>query len=211
VDGFNFQLDIILNHQGRESQDCLDQVGLWGFVLITLIEADRFATGGKLHLLGRGSWTIWEQRNWAGHMQAYTNSLVSAFDCSGRPACGLHEPGISRRQAGAERDLDCKRSMRPRQIFLWSRPASLLRVNSIFGAWSQPVSTWSPGCCLYRNVSGRERFSLLGQNLRAVDTSKEARQVGKLHHRWPHLSGDKVCTSPLQAGGGYTWPWIWYG
>jgi hypothetical protein len=38
---------------------------------------------------------------------------------------------------------------------------------------------------------------------RAVDTSKEASQVGKLHRRWPHLSGDKVCTSPLQAGGGY--------
>ena len=34
----------------------------------------------------------------------------------------------------------------------------------------------------------------------AVDTTKEAGQVGKLHHRWPHLSGNKVCTSLLQAG-----------
>jgi hypothetical protein len=34
--------------------------------------------------------------------------------------------------------------------------------------------------------------------------SKGASQVRKLHMRWPHLSGDKVCTSPLQAGGGYS-------
>jgi hypothetical protein len=36
--------------------------------------------------------------------------------------------------------------------------------------------------------------------------SKEASQVRKLHRRWPHLRGDKVCTSPLQAGGGYRRP-----
>jgi hypothetical protein len=41
---------------------------------------------------------------------------------------------------------------------------------------------------------------------RAVDTSKGANQVGKLHCRWPHLSGNKVCTSLLQAGGGYSRP-----
>jgi hypothetical protein len=35
---------------------------------------------------------------------------------------------------------------------------------------------------------------------------KEASQVGKLHCRWPHLSGNKVCTSQLQAGGGYNAP-----
>ena len=35
---------------------------------------------------------------------------------------------------------------------------------------------------------------------RAVDTSKEASQVRKLQQRWPHLSGDKVCTSLLKDG-----------
>ena len=33
---------------------------------------------------------------------------------------------------------------------------------------------------------------------RAVDSSKEASQVGKLHCRWPHLSGHKVCTEATQ-------------
>jgi hypothetical protein len=54
---------------------------------------------------------------------------------------------------------------------------------------------------LLKGVSAGSRIS---EKSRAVDTSKEASQVGKLHHRWPHLSGDKVCTSLLQAGGGYT-------
>ena len=53
--------------------------------------------------------------------------------------------------------------------------------------------------CL-KGVSAGSRIS---EKSRAVDTSKEASQVGKLHRRWPHLSEDKVCTSPLQAGGGY--------
>jgi hypothetical protein len=46
--------------------------------------------------------------------------------------------------------------------------------------------------------------SSISEKSRAVDTSKGASQVRKLHRKWPHLSGDKVCTSLLQAGGGYT-------
>ena len=45
----------------------------------------------------------------------------------------------------------------------------------------------------------RSAGSRISEKSRAVDTSKEASQVRQLH-----LSGDKVCTSPLQAGGGYT-------
>lgn len=33
---------------------------------------------------------------------------------------------------------------------------------------------------------------------------KRSQPSQKLHHRWPYLSGDKVCNSPLQAGEGYT-------
>jgi hypothetical protein len=53
--------------------------------------------------------------------------------------------------------------------------------------------------CL-KGVSAGSRIS---EKSRAVDTSKEVSQVGKLHRRWPHLSGNKVCTSPLQARGSY--------
>jgi hypothetical protein len=41
--------------------------------------------------------------------------------------------------------------------------------------------------CL-KGVSAGNRIS---EKSRAVDTSKEASQVGKLHRRWSHLSGDE--------------------
>jgi hypothetical protein len=60
----------------------------------------------------------------------------------------------------------------------------------------------------YSGMSQEDRFSLsacssISEKSRAVVTSKETSQVRKLHHRWLHLSGDKVLISPLQAGGGY--------
>jgi hypothetical protein len=60
----------------------------------------------------------------------------------------------------------------------------------------------------YSGMSQEDRFSFsagssISEKSRAVVTSKEASQVGKLYCRWPHLSGNKVCTSPLQAGGGF--------
>jgi hypothetical protein len=59
-------------------------------------------------------------------------------------------------------------------------------------------------------TSQEDRFSLsagssISEKSRAVVTSKENSQVEKLHHRWPHLSGDKGCTRPLQAGGSYSY------
>jgi hypothetical protein len=49
--------------------------------------------------------------------------LPDIFVVRGRIMCskldhGLHEPGISGGQAGAERDLDCEKGiMKPRQLF----------------------------------------------------------------------------------------------
>jgi hypothetical protein len=70
------------------------------------------------------------------------------------------------------------------------------------------LSALNSQAVIYTGMSQEDRFSLSAgsgilEKSRAVDTSKEASQVGKLHRRWPHLSEDKVCTSPLQAGGGY--------
>ena len=90
-----------------------------------------------------------------------------------------------------------------------SRPPSLLRVCAYKGGGPSPANPFLvPGAspkmlgnvdCL-KGVSAGSRIS---EKSRAVDTSKEASQVRKLHLTGPHLSGDKVCTSPLQAGGGY--------
>jgi hypothetical protein len=135
------------------------------------------------------------------------------------PARGLHEPGTPGRQAGAERNLDCKRNeWRPRQRSC-SRPASLLRDCAYKGKAHPPASPLLvPGAilsalgrqagCLFRNVSGRQVQPLsAGSRISGqLSLQKGASQVGKLHHSWPHLSGHKVCTSPLQAGGGYTVP-----
>jgi hypothetical protein len=49
----------------------------------------------------------------------------------------------------------------------------------------------------FKGVSAGSRIS---EKRRAVDTSEEASQVRKLQCRWPHLSGDKVCTSHFRLG-----------
>jgi hypothetical protein len=69
------------------------------------------------------------------------------------------------------------------------------------GAWSH-----SARLVAYSGISQEDRFSLSVGSRRAGQLSlqKGVSQVGKLHCRWPHLSGDMVCTSLLQAGGGYT-------
>ena len=97
----------------------------------------------------------------------------------------------------------------------FSRAVILLRDGAYKGeATPPPVHSWclEPFCWLlvarlvvYSVMSQEDRFSLsagsriLGQLL----LQKGASQVWKLHGSWHNLSGNKVCTSPLQAGGSY--------
>jgi hypothetical protein len=70
----------------------------------------------------------------------------------------------------------------------------------ILGAQSQPKDTAQ--CGLSQRCPRRQQD--LGEEQWQLTQTEEASQVGKLQCRWPHLSGDKVCPSPLQAVGGYT-------
>src|SRR5262245_63060660 len=45
--------------------------------------------------------------------------------------------------------------------------------------------------CKVDCLKGVSTGSRISEKSRAVDKSKKASQVRKLHYRWPHLSGDK--------------------
>jgi hypothetical protein len=91
------------------------------------------------------------------------------------PDRGLHEPGISGRQAGAERDLDCEKGiMKPRQFFSVQGPRVYQETMLIWGKiHPTPPPTPQPVHChvtrlsalghqavAYSGMSQENRFSL---------------------------------------------------
>ena len=105
--------------------------------------------------------------------QRYPSKWLGSV-CSRRPAHGLNEPSIPGRQAGAERERETSRRERneAKTFFSLIKAQEFTKRLCLKGGRpiSPPpppaspslvlcrhaVSTWSPGCCLFRNVSGRQ-------------------------------------------------------
>jgi hypothetical protein len=105
---------------------------------------------------------------------------------------------------GLKERLDGKKRMKPRQIFSDQETVLIKGEGPSLPPPPTPVSLSlvpgaSPKQCKVDCLKGVSAGSRISEKSRAFDTSKEASQVRELHHRWPHLSGNKVCTSLLQA------------